>query len=101
MPPADVPAPSSPKCHAVVVSSTRWTPISLVFAVVAVQLLGVACGSQTTGGGATALPLESTNWVLTAGAGLGVPVAGTTAGVQFKGGTASGNAGCNQYNAPY
>jgi heat shock protein HslJ len=45
--------------------------------------------------------LEGTNWVLTTGAGLGVPVAGTMASVQFNGGTASGNAGCNRYNAPY
>lgn len=75
-----------------------------VLALIAIVLTSAACGSsagRATSSQPPAVPLEGTNWVLTEGAALGASVANTTAGAQFKGGTVSGNSGCNQYNAPY
>ena len=75
-----------------------------VLAVAALPLVITGCGSSSGGSsgpsGASA-PLEGTNWVLTSGVSLGVPLAGVTANLELRSGSASGSSGCNQYHAPY
>jgi heat shock protein HslJ len=72
-------------------------------AVVALPLLMAACGSSGGGSGTSgsSVALEGTNWVLTSGVSLGVPLAGVTVNLELTSGSASGNSGCNQYHAPY
>jgi heat shock protein HslJ len=48
----------------------------------------------------TAASLEGTSWTVTAIRG-DAPIAGSNLTLQFAGGSATGNGGCNQYRAPF
>jgi heat shock protein HslJ len=72
-----------------------------VLAAIALPLMVVGCGSSSGGSSGGSVALEGTNWVLTSGASLGVPLAGVTASLELTSGSASGTSGCNRYHAPY
>jgi len=83
-------------------------PLALVGVMGIIALGAAACsddsGSSSKSGSkpASGTPLVGTNWVLSSGDALGVPITGVSVSIRFgSDGRVSGESGCNSYNGAY
>jgi heat shock protein HslJ len=83
-------------------------PLAFLCVIGIIAVGAAACsddsGSSSKSGSTSSsgTPLVGTNWVLSSGPALGVPVTGVTASIRFgSDGRVSGESGCNSYNAAF